>query len=196
MSSILLKVGAAAGIGAFVETKYGPSVLLHTSTGLSPLSAATPLILVGVGFWTLVHGFEMGKARTKYIELAKKDGEENVEERYNLPNLYAQGTSKYVKALNAIQRSHQQIFETFSAVVISGLMGAVEFPITTALSTLGYAVGRIILSTNYAASDGDVAKRYSNKLATCMWYGIIGNFCLGAASCIKILSTTRLAVAK
>ena len=47
--------------------------------------AITPTVLIGTGFWTLMHGFKVGKARTKYAELAKKDGEENVDERYLLP---------------------------------------------------------------------------------------------------------------
>ena len=47
--------------------------------------AITPTILIGTGLWTLMHGFQVGKSRTKYAELAKKDGETDVDERYLLP---------------------------------------------------------------------------------------------------------------
>ena len=49
------------------------------------LTAITPAILIGTGLWTVMHGFTVGKARTKYAELAKKDGEADVDERYLLP---------------------------------------------------------------------------------------------------------------
>lgn len=70
-------------VGAFVDTKYGPS--------LQP---------------GIIMGLEVGRARTKYIALAKKDVQENVDERYALPNFHAQGTSNHVQA----QRAHQHIF--------------------------------------------------------------------------------------
>ena len=128
----------------------------------------------------------MGKARIKYAALAKKDGETNVDERYLLPNLYAQGTSKHVRAFNCIQRSHQQIFETYTTVVLSGVMGAISFPICTAVSTFVYAVGRYQLSTGYAEAaeeGGDASKRYKYPLAKFMWYGFLCNVLLGMGSC-------------
>jgi hypothetical protein len=189
MSMMLVKSAAAASIGAFVESKYG-SLLFSSSQGLF---AATPLIFMGVGFWGLTHGMEVGKARAKYMELAKKDGEKDVEERYGLPNLYAQGTSKHARAFNAIQRSHQHIFETYSAAAIMGCSAALSFPVTAALMTLTYAIGRISLSQGYANCEGDASKRYSSKFAVLMWYGFIGNALLGAASCIKIIMTVELA---
>ena len=62
---------------------------------------------------------------------------------HHISNLYAQGTSKHVRAFNCVQRSHQHIFETFTTAAVSGLAGAVTFPITTAVSTLMYSVGKI-----------------------------------------------------
>ena len=193
MSSRLLTALAMAGAGAVVETKYGPSVERSGPGGLNPLFAATPLIFVGLGFFSLGLGIEVGKARTKYMELAKKDGEDNVEERYALPNLYAQGTSKHAKAFNAVQRAHQHIFESFTSCVVFSLAGALEFPIATAMGSLVYATGRVIFSTNYAKSKGDISQRYSrNSLARHMWTGLLVNMCLGTFSCIKILASTRL----
>lgn len=105
------------------------------------ITAATPAILLGTGFWALMHGFVVGRARSKYADLAKKDGEKYVDERYMLPNLYVQGTSKHAKALNCVQRSHQQIFETYTQAVLGGLAGMISFPICTSISSLMYAVG-------------------------------------------------------
>ena len=59
-------------------------------------------------------------------------------------NLYAQGTSKHVLAFNCVQRSHQQIFETFTQTVVSGLVGAVTFPLCTSISTMMYALGESV----------------------------------------------------
>merc|ERR1712150_264365 len=138
-------------------------------------------------------GFEVGKGRVKNIEQAKNDGEEDVEERYALPNLYAQGTSANTKAYNAMQRAHQHIFENFTTASIFAMAGALEFPISTALSTVGYAVGRIIFSSNYSKCEGDISQRYSkNQLAKFMWHGLLTNMFLGVFSCFKILASTRL----
>ncbi len=176
----------SASIGGFLELTTSTKFLSTSSS--TQLTALTPAILIGTGFWTLAHGFTVGKARAKYAELAKKDGEENVEERYLLPNLYAQGTSKHAKAFNCIQRSHQQIFETFTTVTLSGIMASISFPICTAVSTLMYAVGRYQLSKGYAEAEGDASKRYKYPLAKYMWYGFLGNVLLGMGSCGLIIS--------
>jgi len=107
----------------------------------------------------------VGMARKKYMDAAKEDGEDNVEERYGLPNLYAQGTSKHARAFNCVQRSHQHIFEGFTQVCVSGLIAAVSFPIVTSMTTLLYAVGRYKNTQGYASSEGDPSKRYSSALA-------------------------------
>lgn len=72
----------SASVGGYIELTYGSSLL---SSHGSQLSAVTPAILIGTGFWTLMHGFQVGKARTKYADLAKKDGEKDVDERFMLP---------------------------------------------------------------------------------------------------------------
>ena len=186
-----------AGAGAFVETKYGPSIQMTGPANTSPLFAATPLVFIGLGFFTVAFGLKVGKARMTYMEKAKKDGEENVEERYGLPNLYAQGTSPNAKAFNCIQRAHQHIFENYTFALVFGLAGALEFPIASVLSSAVYAAGRMIFSSNYSQADGEPGKRYSlNPLAKHMWTGLLVNFFLGAFSCIKILAKTRLALAE
>ncbi|KAL7527157.1 hypothetical protein ACHAWF_002058 [Thalassiosira exigua] len=184
----VLVCAGAASLGGFVELSYGSSFV---SSHGSNLMAVTPAILIGTGFWTLAHGFKVGRARTKYAELAKKDGEKDVDERFSYPNLYAQGTSKHVRAFNCVQRSHQQIFETFTTAVVGGMAGAVTFPICTSISTLIYAVGRYYLSKGYAEcaeQGGDAGKRYTYPLAKFMWYGFLGNVTFGMASCAFIIS--------
>ena len=176
----LLVCLGTASVGGYLE-------LTHRSSQNSNLTAITPAILIGTGFWTLMHGFKVGKARTTYSELAKKDGEKDVDERFLLPNLYAQGTSKHVKAFNCIQRSHQQIFETFTTVVLSGMVGAITFPLCTSISSLTYAIGRYYLSKGYSECEGDASKRYKYRVAKYMWYGLLSNVILGTASCAMIV---------
>jgi hypothetical protein len=191
-ASYLIKSLGLAGVSCLVESKYGPSVQRSGPGGLSPLFAATPLILSLLGMFTLAHGMSVGGARTKYMEKAKKDGEKDVEERYGLPNLYAQGTSHNVRAFNCIQRSHQHIFETFTWACLTSTAAALSFPISAAFSTLVYAAGRVVLSKSYANSDGDASKRYSNATGRYMWMGLLSNFALCGISCVKILASTKL----
>lgn len=67
----LLEKGGS--VASFLPAGYGLVILVTTVTYL----------------WVLMLGMKCGAARTKYIELAEKDGEKEVEERYKLPNLYA-----------------------------------------------------------------------------------------------------------
>lgn len=155
MASILYHSAILSGVGCWTEHRYWSRSATKGSpaAGTEELAAflLTPTILFGVGYWAVLHGFlVVGKAREKYMAQARADGEENVEERYGLPNLYAQGTSPHARAFNCVQRSHQHIFETYPLVVISGMLGAIGFPLTTALSTLSYAVGRYLISRDYA----------------------------------------------
>mmetsp|Transcript_10311 Transcript_10311/g.21779 ORF Transcript_10311/g.21779 Transcript_10311/m.21779 type:complete len:195 (-) Transcript_10311:232-816(-) len=182
----VLVVFGSVPIGGYLELTKGSSLI---SAHGSQIAAITPAIIIGTGFWTLSHGFKVGKARTKYAELAKKDGEKDVDERFMLPNLYAQGTSKHVRAFNCIQRSHQHIFETFTTAAVGGLAGALTFPICSAVSTLMYAVGRYYLSKGYSECEGDASERYKYRsIAVFMWYGLLGNTALGMASCALIMS--------
>eukprot|EP00574_Skeletonema_japonicum_P014643 CAMPEP_0201714214 /NCGR_PEP_ID=MMETSP0593-20130828/796_1 /ASSEMBLY_ACC=CAM_ASM_000672 /TAXON_ID=267983 /ORGANISM="Skeletonema japonicum, Strain CCMP2506" /LENGTH=200 /DNA_ID=CAMNT_0048203479 /DNA_START=91 /DNA_END=693 /DNA_ORIENTATION=+ len=190
---------STASIGGFLELTTSSKFTSSLNNSTHQLTAITPCILIGTGLWTLAHGFTIGKARIKYAALAKKDGEPNVDERYLLPNLYAQGTSKHAKAFNCIQRSHQHIFETFTTATLSGIMGAISFPICTAVSTLMYAVGRYQLSKGYAeagAEEGgaDASKRYKYPMAKFMWYGFLGNVLLGMGSCGLIIGGKKTVV--
>ncbi len=130
----------------------------------------------------------VGKSRSKYMKMAEEDGEKEVEERYGLPNLYAQGTSKHARAFNCIQRSHQHIFETFPYLCMISLLGAVHYPITAATSTMAYAVGRYYLSKGYANSNGEPSKRYASPFAPLMWYGLLASMVVSGLSCASFIA--------
>ena len=180
---LMVKCFAAGLAGTYLETNFGPN-LGTGSLGLPSLFGITPAILTGTSFWVLTHGFMVvGQSRSKYMKLAEEDGEKEVEERYGLPNLYAQGTSKHAKAFNCIQRSHQHILETFPYLCTISLVGAVHYPITAAAATFAYALGRYSTSSAYANSDGDASKRYSSPFSTFMYYGILANMVVAALSC-------------
>ena len=69
----LLEKAGGPSAGSFLPAGYGLVILITTVTYL----------------WALIYGMSVGKARLEYAELAQKDGEKDVEERYKLPNLYA-----------------------------------------------------------------------------------------------------------
>jgi len=164
-------------------------------TSLIPLSSfepADPVNLLSLSLSRASRVGQAGMARKKYMELAEKDGEEEVEERYGLPNLYAQGTSKNVRAFNCVQRSHQHILETFTQALATGLIAAVHYPVTAAVSSLAYAVGRVQCSRGYACGEGDPSKRFSLPFSTLVWYGLLSNIVLSLLSSVAMLSGKKL----
>lgn len=187
MSSLLIfKSSAMAVVGSLAESKF------VTDSPHFSRSGVTPMILMGLGFWVTAQGFTVGQARKKYTELALKDGEKDVEERYGLPNLYAQGTSIHAKAFNCVQRSHQHIFETYTQVALAALVGSVSYPLTAAILTTVYAVGRSKFTQGYAASEGDSSKRYASPLAVAMWYGTLSLYVLGFLSSVKMMIGNKM----
>lgn len=200
MSYLIALLGKNLGIVlglTFLESKYISSkttTTLGTSSSNTSLFyyGITPLLLTVFHMWTVFYGFTVvGKARKKYADLAKADGEDNVDERYLLPNLYAQGTSKHVLAFNCIQRSHQHIFETMTQTVISSMIGWMNYPLSSGIITGLYVVGRISLSKGYGEADGDPMKRYSGKFAFFTWYGVISSIFLAGLSSVKMLTTNN-----
>jgi MAPEG family len=190
MSHIMVTSMAAGLAGCFLESKYAPALLLGLGgvgpTGLPKAFGFTPIILSGLSFWCLIHGFlVVGASRNKYIQLAEKDGEKEVKERYGLPNLYAQGTSKNALAFNCVQRSHQQIFETFPQMCLLSMVGAVHYPMTVAATLIAYAVGRITLSQGYD-------NRYSHPLAKLIWYGYIATIAVATVSGVSFVAGKNL----
>ncbi|KAL9181815.1 hypothetical protein ACHAXT_012158 [Thalassiosira profunda] len=180
---LLITLGTAT-VGGFVETKYGSCS--YVSAHGPQLSAVTPAILSA-----RASGPSPTASRRLTLSLLASTSSQDVDERFAYPNLYAQGTSKHVRAFNCVQRSHQQIYETFTTAVVSGLAASLTFPLCSAASTLTYAVGRYYLSKGYAEAaeeGGDASKRYKYPLAKYMWFGYLGNIALGMASCVMIVS--------
>jgi hypothetical protein len=185
---VLINGGLMALAGSIAESK-----LVKKDSLLTPLSGLAPLLLLGTGFWITMHGMAVGGAREKYMDLAKQDGETEVEERYGLPNLYAQGTSKHARAFNCAQRSHQHILETWTQCCLASCVGMLHFPITSALLTALYAVGRYTLTSDYFNADGDASKRYAHKFVSMnMWNGLVGLYILGTISSVKMIAGDKM----
>ena len=120
-----------------------------------------------------------------YKAKAEKDGEENCEARYSLPNLYVAGSTKHSKAFNCWQRSHQQALETLPQVYATTLFAGLAFPVTTTLGGLWWLAGRITWATGYAASEGNPAARYSHPLAKGIWSGYMVNLGLAVMTVVN-----------
>jgi len=193
MSHIMVGSLAAGLAGTFLESKFSLASVVglggtSSTTGLPQAFGMTPVILSGMSFWILMHGFVVvNNARKKYSALAEKDGEKDVNERFGYPNLYAQGTSKHVRAFNCVQRSHQQIFENFPQICLLSMVGAVHYPVATAVTLATYAVGRIANSMSYAHAEGDADKRYSHPLSMGIWYGYISTIVVSVVSSVSMI---------
>jgi hypothetical protein len=183
MASFLIKSAALAFGGSFLESKYGPPPNKDGPLGLSTWAGLTPLVFTCLSFWSVVYGFTVvGNARRRAIERAKKDGEKDVEERYQYPNLYVPGTSKAAREFNCVQRSHQHIFETFTQAALTSAVASVHYPLAAAFNALLYAAGRRAMSNGYAGGGGDPSARYSSPLARLTWYGLLANIMLAGLS--------------
>jgi len=166
-------VGIAASAGfIFLEATHGRAVLpflYYTSSllgGAVPRAVGVPLLLTCLAcFWLTLHGFTVGSLRTKYMELARKDGEKDVDARYSLPNLYVDGLSKHARAFNCAQRSHQQAFETLPQLLFFTLVASAAYPLAAAGNVALWLIGRVTWTNGYVDSGGDPKNRYSHPLA-------------------------------
>ena len=92
------------------------------------------IILTGYSLWMTLFGMQVGKARTKFRDLAEKAGEQDLE-RYTYPNLYVFGTSDNAKGVNNAQRAHQHVLETMTQMFFATLISGTALPLTTSVST-------------------------------------------------------------
>jgi len=200
-AGFFLKALALALGGAYAEVNYLPAALSFLR---DPASSSSALmkgfgLVVGIwtliGLWVLILGLSVGGARKTYIEKAKKDGEKDVEERYALPNLYAQGTSKHAKAFNCVQRSHQQILECLPQVMMMALFSGVFYPVTTFATSALWWQARRVWSSGYAASAGNPGERYSHPLAKFIWTGYLALFFTTLLASAKLLGVVPPAIA-
>merc|ERR1712216_756705 len=84
-----------------------------TSISVPRLYGVVVLNAVASSFVLVVLGMKVGMSRQKFVEKAKKDGDELAEERFMYPKMYAEGFGKLAKDFNRLQRGHQQALESF-----------------------------------------------------------------------------------
>ena len=165
---------------ALLPSLYAPSALLG---GAVSRAVGVPLLVTLVAcFWLTMHGFSVGSARAKYMELARKDGEKDVDARYSLPNLYVEGGTKHARAFNAVQRSHQQAFETLPQLLFFTLVALAAFPLAAAANMALWLLGRVVWSRGYATSGGDAGRRYDHPLAYFIFAFFLAQFFIAVAA--------------
>jgi len=150
--------------------------------GLTKAAGIPALVTVGSLLWYTLYGFSVGAARAKYIALAKKDGEKDVEARYSYPNLYVDGNTPHAKAFNCVQRSHQQALETLTQMAVFTAVASAVFPVAAGLNMACWWYGRFVWATGYAESGGDASKRYDHPLAFMAMATVLGQFLLAVAA--------------
>ena len=190
MAARIFGVAIPSAIGfAYLERAVLPSLLpllFQKSSllgGVLTRAFAAPLLLTcGACFWLTLHGFSVGSARTKYMELARKDGEKDVDFRYSLPNLYVDGNTKHARAFNCVQRSHQQAFETLPQLLFFTATAAIAYPLAAAANVALWLVGRVTWTAGYSSSGGDPAKRYDHPLAFLIFASYMAQFFVAMAS--------------
>lgn len=194
MASYFAKPIALSLFASLVEKKGLPktplAVLGEESSfgGLPRGFGLVTVILTVTCLWMLIYGFmAVGDARSKYKELAKKDGEKDVEERYSFPNLYAQGTTKHVKAFNCVQRSHQHVMETFPGYLLLSCISAASFPVSTAIMNGLWFYSRLIWAAGYCNPEGDPGQRYSKPFSSFHWTAFLTLVFLSIYSSINML---------
>jgi len=147
------------------------------------------LVLIAFCLWVSLYGlFYVGSCRKYYLKLAKTVGENDARERYAYPNLYISGGSKFDKEFNCIQRSHQQIFETLVQFILSALVAALSFPLSTALMSALWVYARFLFTQGYATSEGDAKKRYTHPFARFIWFGLLANIVMSMMTCINVIA--------
>lgn len=143
------------------------------------------IILTGYSLWMTLFGMQVGKARTKFRDLAEKAGEQDLE-RYTYPNLYVFGTSDNAKGVNNAQRAHQHVLETMTQMFFATLISGTALPLTTSVSTFLWAWGRIGWSKAYLQHGH--SERYTHFLSTWIWRGLLINFLLSFITACSFLS--------
>jgi hypothetical protein len=100
---------------------------------------------------------------------------------------YVDGNTKWARAFNCVQRSHQQAFETLPQFLFFTFAASLVFPISSAVHVLLWLFGRLVWSNGYATSGGDAEKRYEHPLAFMIFSSLMGQFFLSMAAGGEIL---------
>eukprot|EP00548_Thalassiothrix_antarctica_P002497 CAMPEP_0194147196 /NCGR_PEP_ID=MMETSP0152-20130528/22581_1 /TAXON_ID=1049557 /ORGANISM="Thalassiothrix antarctica, Strain L6-D1" /LENGTH=193 /DNA_ID=CAMNT_0038847907 /DNA_START=58 /DNA_END=636 /DNA_ORIENTATION=+ len=188
IATMFLQGGFIAFGLTFVEKRLLPvSFLDDTVNNITRSYGILLLILSVCAFWTILCGTSIGKAREKYMELAKKDGEKDPELRYALPNLYVEGNTVHARAFNCVQRSHQQILETLPQYLLFSAIAGISFPLTTSASCLLWLYARIVWAKGYQKSEGDIKKRYDHPISKHIWTTLIAVFFMALMTCVNVV---------
>ena len=156
-------------------------------SGAVPRAAGVPLLLLCAAcLWLTMHGFSVGAARAVYMELARKDGEKDVDNRFSLPNLYVEGGSKHARAFNCVQRSHQQAFETLPQLIFFTLVAAAAWPLAAAANIALWWLGRVTWTAGYVSSKGNAGQRYSSPFAFLIFASYMAQFLVALAAAGEI----------
>mmetsp|Transcript_30811 Transcript_30811/g.52121 ORF Transcript_30811/g.52121 Transcript_30811/m.52121 type:complete len:196 (+) Transcript_30811:82-669(+) len=149
--------------------------IYEASTALPGVSRAFAGVLavnvVTSGFFVLTLGGSVGMSRGKFKEKAAKDGDENAEERFSYPKMYAEGFSEAAKLFNCAQRTHQHALETYVQFVSFSLVAGLKFPVTATLGGLLWLYARHLWAEGYKT--GEPGKRYQNFFAFGIWTSLI-----------------------
>ena len=149
--------------------KANGSVALPRMYGLVMASTAgVAIMLVGLGM-------KVGKARTRAIEKAKKDGDEQAEQRFSYPNMYAEGMSEVAREFNCIQRGHQNALESVPQILAMAAFGGLRFPVTTSFATMMWIYARLNWADAYAKKGA--GERYAHWSSKGIWVGLLFQLC-------------------
>ena len=182
-----------AGVLPYLELNFLPHdptfsfLTSPSSLGLQRSASIGLATHVIAGLWITLWGLMVGSKRSIYKEKARKDGEENVDERYSLPNLYVPGCTPHSKAFNCVQRSHQQIFETLGQFITANIIATMHFPASASAAAIVWFVGRVTWAKGYAASEGVPSRRYDSPFAYGIWTGYLASVILAVVTCARII---------
>ena len=98
-----------------------------------------------------------------------------------------EGTSKNARAFNCVQRSHQQILETFTGYLMTALLAGLEFPLSTSFFCGLWLYSRRVWQQGYSTSDGAPGKRYDHPFAGFFWTAMLVVWMLCCLSAISVL---------
>lgn len=156
-------IGAMLAAEKFLVAKYLPAAMEPSETPALPKAFGAVIFFnfVVVSFTVMALGFKAGMARKKFIEKAKKEGDERAEERFSYPNLYAEGLTPLAKEYNCVQRGHHGALENLPAFLVLSAAGGLKHPVGVALSGLVWAIARWKWAEGYAT--GEPKNRYARS---------------------------------
>jgi len=178
-------LGALVGEDYYLKSTYPD--LYETSKFFGSPKAFGLVILINIvasGLVTMMIGFGVGGARSKFVAKALKEGDKDAEKRFSLPKMQAEGFSQTAHEFNCLQRGHQQILESYGMYLMTALLGGLEFPVAVA------TFGAIWIKARYDWAEGYKSgpkERYSKLFASWSWFGILLNLIASSTLAVRML---------